>query len=91
MKLCIGRVDALCRSLQHLSCRIGVHACQHALDPALLPAVEPTCTFHRLDLDLPDDALEALERLSAETGRSLSDVAVDLLAQAVAEYKAHQR
>ena len=47
------------------------------LDPSLFP--------RRLDLDLSDEALERLRRLSARTGRSVSDLAADLLHQALAD------
>jgi hypothetical protein len=48
-----------------------------ALDPSLFP--------RRLDLDLSVEALERLSRLSARTGRSVSDLAADLLHQALAD------
>jgi hypothetical protein len=47
------------------------------LDPSLFPK--------RLDLDLSDEALERLRHLSARTGRSVSDLAADLLHQALAD------
>lgn len=43
------------------------------LDPARFP--------QRVDLDLPDEVMDALELLSARTGRSLRDLIPDLLAQ----------
>ena len=46
------------------------------LDPSRFP--------RRLDLDLSNHALDRLDQLSAKTGRSLSDVAADLLCQALA-------
>ena len=47
------------------------------LDPLRFP--------QRLDLDLSDRALDHLDRLSAKTGRSVSDLAADLLSQALAD------
>ncbi|MEI8250208.1 MAG: hypothetical protein WCF98_03460 [Synechococcus sp. ELA057] len=44
--------------------------------------LDPSCFPTRIDLDLSDQAIERLERLSARTGRSVRDLASDLLAQA---------
>lgn len=52
------------------------------LDPSKFPK--------KIDLDLSDEALERLERLSARTGRSVRDIAADLLCQAVADQEQHQ-
>lgn len=38
-----------------------------------------------IDLQFSEDAIERLERLSAETGRSISDLAADLLSLACAD------
>lgn len=45
----------------------------------------------RLDLDLPEVTLRALEQLSGKTGRSVRDLAEDLIAQAVAQRQHPQR
>ena len=47
------------------------------LDPLRFP--------QRLALDLSDRVLDHLDRLSAKTGRSVSDLAADLLSQALAD------
>ena len=47
------------------------------LDPSRFPK--------RLDLDLSARVLDHLDRLSAKTGRSVSELASDLLSQALAE------
>ena len=47
------------------------------LDPSRFPK--------RLDLDLSDRVLDHLDRLSAKTGRSVSDLAADLLSQPLAD------
>lgn len=46
------------------------------LDPGRFP--------QRLDLDLSESALECLERLSRRTGRSIRDLAADLLSRSAA-------
>jgi hypothetical protein len=53
------------------------------VDPAFL--LDPSRFPRRLDLDLSDEAVERLHRLSASTGRSVSDLAADLLHQALAD------
>jgi len=47
------------------------------LDPSRFPK--------RLDLELSEQALAALERLSARTDRSVSDLAADLLSKAIGD------
>lgn len=49
----------------------------YRLDPSRFPK--------RLDLELSEPAMVALECLSARTGRSMSDLAADLLSMAIAD------
>ena len=47
------------------------------LDPSRFP--------QRIDLELSEEALDHLERLSSKTGRSIRGIAADLLSQACAD------
>lgn len=51
-------------------------------DPAIFP--------RRLDLVLSDHALDQLERLSLSSGRSMRDLAADLLCQAISDPRPHR-
>lgn len=51
------------------------------LDPSRFP--------RRIDLELPGETINFLERLSNKTGRSVSDLAADLLSQASAQSDRH--
>ena len=55
----------------------GMNHNRWTLDPSRFPK--------RLDLELSDRVLDHLGRLSAKTGRSVSDLASDLLCQALAD------
>ena len=70
---------ATCRRLQQsaLVCGAGL------VDPAFL--LDSSRFPRRLDLDLSDEAVQRLQCLSARTGRSVSDLAADLLHQALAD------
>jgi hypothetical protein len=59
----------------HASIGVMTHNRWH-LDPARFP--------QRLDLDMSESALESLEQLSRRTGRSIRDLAADLLSRSVA-------
>lgn len=74
-----GAGAATCGRLRQsaLTCGVGL------VDPAFL--LDPSRFPRRLDLDLSDQAVERLQRLSASTGRSVSDLAADLLQQALAD------
>jgi len=47
--------------------------------------LDPSCFPQRLDLDLSEDTLVALERLSCNTGRPVRELAEHLLAQALTQ------
>jgi len=51
-----------------------------SLDPSRFP--------QRLDLDLPADVLQRLEALARRRGRSVKDMAADLLSQAIGDSRA---
>ena len=57
----------------------GMNHNRWTLDPSRFPK--------RLDLDLSDRTLDVLARLSAKTGRSVTDLASDLLCQALADQR----
>lgn len=59
-----------------------MHKYAWRLDPSHFP--------RRIDLDLSEVALERLQRLSAQTGRSIRDIAADLLCQGLADQGRHK-
>jgi len=47
--------------------------------------LDPSRFLQRIDLELSEEAMDHLEHLSSKTGRSIRDLAADLLSQACAD------